>query len=78
MNNIMMCLKDAIAARLNEIIEEKQMSQYQVSMLSGVPQSTLSTPLFLFVATIMIILWRYVSLFSVRQVSFVLLKRPLF
>ena len=36
-------LNEAIAKRLREILQEKQMTQYTLSKVSGVPQSTIST-----------------------------------
>ena len=36
-------LNEAIAKRLREILQEKQMTQYALSKVSGVPQSTIST-----------------------------------
>ena len=38
-----MHLNEAIAARIKELCKERNMSQYALSMKSGVPQSTLST-----------------------------------
>ncbi len=38
-----MKLNEAIAARIRELCNEKGLSQYGLSMKSGVPQSTLST-----------------------------------
>ena len=36
-------LNEAIAKRLREILQEKQMTQYTLYKISGVPQSTIST-----------------------------------
>ena len=36
-------LNEAIAKRLREILQEKQMTQYTLSKVSSVPQSTIST-----------------------------------
>ena len=36
-------LNEAVAKRLHEILQEKQMTQYALSKVSGVPQSTIST-----------------------------------
>lgn len=38
-----MNLKNAVAKRLKELLDEKQMTQYALSKKSGVPQSTIST-----------------------------------
>ena len=38
-----MKLNEAIAARLRELCKERNMSQYKLHLVSGVPQSTLST-----------------------------------
>lgn len=38
-----MKLNEAIAARIRELCNEKGLTQYGLSMKSGVPQSTLST-----------------------------------
>lgn len=38
-----MRLNEAIAARIRELCREKGLTQYALSMKSGVPQSTLST-----------------------------------
>ena len=38
-----MRLNEAVAARIRELCEEQQITQYGLSMQSGVPQSTLST-----------------------------------
>ncbi|MBQ7836681.1 MAG: helix-turn-helix transcriptional regulator [Clostridia bacterium] len=38
-----MHLNEAISARIKELCKERNMSQYALSMKSGVPQSTLST-----------------------------------
>ncbi len=40
-----MHLNAAIAKRIVELCEERKMTQYQLAMKSGVPQSTLSTVL---------------------------------
>lgn len=37
-----MKLNDAISQRLNELLQEKGMTQYQLYMKSGVPKSTIS------------------------------------
>jgi len=39
----MMHLNEAVAKRIRELCEQKDMTQYKLSMKSGVPQSTLST-----------------------------------
>lgn len=38
-----MHLNEAISKRIKELCEQRNMTQYQLSMKSGVPQSTLST-----------------------------------
>lgn len=38
-----MQLNEAIAARIKELCKEKNLTQYQLHLKSGVPQSTLST-----------------------------------
>ena len=38
-----MFLNEAIAQRIKQLCQEKRMTQYALSMKSGVPQSTLST-----------------------------------
>lgn len=38
-----MQLNEAISKRINELCKERNMTQYSLSMKSGVPQSTLST-----------------------------------
>lgn len=38
-----MRLNQAVSERIRELCEERNMTQYQLSMKSGVPQSTLST-----------------------------------
>lgn len=38
-----MKLKDAVAKRLKELLEEKKITQYALSKISKVPQSTIST-----------------------------------
>jgi len=38
-----MKLKDAIAKRIKELLNYKNLNQYQLYKLSGVPQSTIST-----------------------------------
>ena len=38
-----MKLNEAIAARIRELCKERNMSQYKLHLVSGVPQSTLST-----------------------------------
>ena len=38
-----MYLNEAVAKRIKELCEERSMTQYALSMASGVPQSTLST-----------------------------------
>ncbi len=38
-----MQLNEAVSKRISELLEEKSMTQYKLSMKSGVPQSTLST-----------------------------------
>lgn len=37
-----MTLSEALAMRVNELLESRNISQYRLSMLSGVSQSTLS------------------------------------
>ncbi len=36
-----MTIGEALALRVNELLEEKQMTQYRLSMLSGVPQASI-------------------------------------
>ncbi len=38
-----MRLNEAVAKRINELCKERNMTQYQLYMASGVPQSTIST-----------------------------------
>ncbi len=38
-----MKLNEAIAARIRELCKERNMTQYKLHLVSGVPQSTLST-----------------------------------
>ena len=38
-----MRLNEAVAKRIRELMAEQKMTQYELSMKSGVPQSTLST-----------------------------------
>ena len=38
-----MYLNEAVAKRIKELCEERSMTQYALSMASGVPKSTLST-----------------------------------
>ena len=38
-----MQLNKAVSLRLNELLEEKNMTQYQLYMKSGVPKSTIGT-----------------------------------
>ncbi len=38
-----MQLNEAVSKRISELLEENNMTQYKLSMKSGVPQSTLST-----------------------------------
>lgn len=38
-----MQLNEAISKRISELCEQRNMTQYKLSMKSGVPQSTLST-----------------------------------
>lgn len=38
-----MRLNEAVAKRIRELMAERKMTQYELSMKSGVPQSTLST-----------------------------------
>lgn len=38
-----MRLNEAIAARIRELCKERDMTQYKLHLVSGVPQSTLST-----------------------------------
>lgn len=38
-----MQLNQAVSRRISELCKERNMTQYQLSMKSGVPQSTLST-----------------------------------
>lgn len=38
-----MKLNEAVATRIKQLCEERNISQYKLFMLSGVPQSTLST-----------------------------------
>ena len=38
-----MCLNEAVSKRINEFLVERKLTQYGLSMKSGVPQSTLST-----------------------------------
>lgn len=38
-----MHLNEAISKRIAQLLKQKQMTQYKLSMKSGVPQSTLST-----------------------------------
>lgn len=38
-----MQLNEAISKRIQQLCQERNMTQYQLSMKSGVPQSTLST-----------------------------------
>lgn len=38
-----MQLNEAVSARIRELCGQRNMTQYQLSMKSGVPQSTLST-----------------------------------
>ncbi len=38
-----MKLNEAISARIKQLCKQNKMTQYQLSMKSGVPQSTLST-----------------------------------
>lgn len=38
-----MKLNEAIAARIRELCKERNMTQYKLYLVSGVPQSTLST-----------------------------------
>ena len=38
-----MLLKEAVAKRIKEILKEKNLTQYALFKLTGVPQSTLST-----------------------------------
>ena len=38
-----MRLNEAISKRIAQLLKQKQMTQYKLSMKSGVPQSTLST-----------------------------------
>jgi transcriptional regulator with XRE-family HTH domain len=40
---VCMKLKDAVAKRLKELLEEKKITQYALSKISKVPQSTIST-----------------------------------
>ena len=40
-----MRLNEAVARRIHELMAERNMTQYELSMKSGVPQSTLSTVL---------------------------------
>lgn len=40
-----MQLNEAVSKRIAELCKERNMTQYQLSMKSGVPQSTLSTVL---------------------------------
>lgn len=40
-----MQLNEAVSKRITELCKERNMTQYQLSMKSGVPQSTLSTVL---------------------------------
>lgn len=36
-----MTIGEALSLRINELLEEKQMTQYRLSMLSGVPQASI-------------------------------------
>ena len=39
--NYMMQLNEAVSARLNELLQERDMTQYQLYMKSGVPKSSI-------------------------------------